>query len=184
MLTTPCQARACCSWRARSLGVSDDNRGMVTTTRDKWMLRSGTFLVWAVAAACAMFWGLKMSAGPSGAAVAPVDVAGPVTADPAAIARLLGATSGPTAVAPAAAVASRFVLVGVLAGRQNGGAALIAVDGKPARPVRVGGAVEDGLVLQSLQGRKAVLGSERDGTVTLEMAPLASAAAAVPALPR
>ena len=87
------------------------------------------------------------------------------------MARLLGASSGPLAAVPVAAVASRFTLLGVLAGRDSGGAALIAVDGKPARPVRVGGTLEEGLVLQSLSGRTAVLGADRDGpgTVTLEI---------------
>ena len=144
---------------------------MVTKTRDRWMPRAASFLLWAVAAGCAVFWGLRLAAPASGALVAPVDLGAPVAADPAAVARLLGATNGPLAAAPVAAVASRFTLVGVLAGRQNGGAALIAVDGKPARPVRVGGTLEEGLVLQSLSGRKALLGADRGGptTVTLEI---------------
>lgn len=144
---------------------------MVTNTRNRWMLRLATFLLWAGAAGCAVFWGLRLAAPASGALVAPVDLGGPATADPATVARLLGATTGPLAAVPVAAVASRFTLLGVLAGRQNGGAALIAVDGKPARPVRVGGTLEEGLVLQSLSGRQAVLGADRDGpaTVTLEI---------------
>ena len=134
------------------------------------MLRGGTFLLWAGAAGCAVFWGLRLAGPAGGAVVAPVDLGAPVAADPAAVARLLGATSGPLAVA-APAAASRFALIGVLAGRQNGGAALIAVDGKPARPVRVGGTLEEGLVLQSLSGHRAVLGADRNGpaTVTLDI---------------
>lgn len=145
---------------------------MVTSVRDKWMLQGVTFLVWAGAAACVVFWGLKMSASAGGGLVAPVELAGPAVVDVASVARLLGAVPGPASAGPA--VASRFTLLGVMAGRQNGGAALIAVDGKPARPVRVGSALEEGLVLQTIQGRQAVLGPERDGpaTVTLEMAPL------------
>ena len=47
--------------------------------------------------------------------------------------------------------ANRFTLIGVLSGRSSGGgAALIAVDGKPAKPFRVGAAVDEGLVLQAL----------------------------------
>ena len=141
---------------------------MVTNTRDKLMLRGGTFLLWAGAAGCAVFWGLRLAGPASGAMLAPVELGAPVSADPAAVARLLGATTGPVAAAPVA-VASRFTLIGVLAGRQNGGAALIAVDGKPARPVRVGGTLEEGLVLQSLSGRKAVLGADRDGPATLTL---------------
>ncbi len=58
-----------------------------------------------------------------------------------------------------------------MANRLGGGAALIAVDGKPARPFRVGTLVEEGLVLQSLEGRRALLGAERGGpsTLTLEL---------------
>ena len=135
------------------------------------MLRAATFLLWAGAAGCAVFWGLRLAAPASGALVATVDGGGPAAADPVAVARLLGASSGPLAAVPVAAVASRFTLLGVLAGRDSGGAALIAVDGKPARPVRVGGTLEEGLVLQSLSGRTAVLGADRDGpgTVTLEI---------------
>ena len=144
---------------------------MVTNTRNRWMLRAATFLLWAGAAGCAVFWGLRLAAPASGALVATVDGGGPAAADPVAVARLLGASSGPLAAVPVAAVASRFTLLGVLAGRDSGGAALIAVDGKPARPVRVGGTLEEGLVLQSLSGRTAVLGANRDGpgTVTLEI---------------
>ena len=134
---------------------------MVTNTRNRWMLRAATFLLWAGAAGCAVFWGLRLAAPASGALVAPVDAGGPAAADPVAVARLLGASSGPLAAVPVAAVASRFTLLGVLAGRDSGGAALIAV----------GGTLEEGLVLQSLSGRTAVLGADRDGpgTVTLEI---------------
>ena len=144
---------------------------MVTNTRNRWMLRAATFLLWAGAAGCAVFWGLRLAAPASGALVAPVDAGGPAAAGRVAVARWLGASGGPLAAVPVAAVASRFTLLGVLAGRDSGGAALIAVDGKPARPVRVGGTLEEGLVLQSLSGRTAVLGADRDGpgTVTLEI---------------
>jgi general secretion pathway protein C len=147
---------------------------MVTSSRDKWILRSSTLLVWALAAACAVFWGLKLFAPGPGPVVAPVAWAEPAAVDAAAVARLLGAPQGAPVAVAAAAVPSRYALQGVLAGRQSGGAALIAVDGKPARPVRVGAVVEEGLVLQSVQGRKALLGADRQGpaTVTLEMAPL------------
>jgi len=50
---------------------------------------------------------------------------------------------------------------------QESGAALIAVDGKPAKPYRVGAVVADGLVLQSTQGRRVNLGASMDGPQTL-----------------
>ncbi|TWO64440.1 general secretion pathway protein C, partial [Caenimonas sedimenti] len=77
--------------------------------------------------------------------------------------------------APAPALSSRFVLVGVVdAVRSREGAAVIAVDGKPARPFRVGAAVDDTLVVQSVEGRKAVLAPAAGGApaVTLELPPL------------
>jgi general secretion pathway protein C len=45
------------------------------------------------------------------------------------------------------------------------------VDGKPAKPYRVGATVDAGLVLQSLGPRQARLGAGQEGvtTVTLEM---------------
>ncbi len=64
-------------------------------------------------------------------------------------------------------VASRFQLLGVLDAGPDTGAALIAVDGKPAKPYRVGALVVEGLVLQSAQGRRISLGASIDGPQTL-----------------
>jgi general secretion pathway protein C len=44
---------------------------------------------------------------------------------------------------------------------------LIVVDGKPAKPFRVGAVVADGLVLQSAEGRRISLGASMDGAQTL-----------------
>ena len=71
----------------------------------------------------------------------------------------------PAAAAPT--LASRFQLQGVLAGGPDAGAALIAVDGKPAKPYRVGAVVADGWVLQSAQGRRVNLGASMNGPQTL-----------------
>jgi general secretion pathway protein C len=62
-------------------------------------------------------------------------------------------------------------LVGVVAGRSNKGAALIAVDGKPARAFRVGSKIDEGVVLQAVEPRRARLGSGADAAtaLTLEM---------------
>jgi general secretion pathway protein C len=72
---------------------------------------------------------------------------------------------------PAVSLASRFALVGVVAERSRRGAALIAVDGKPARPYRVGAAIDQGVLLQSVEGRRAVLSASVGGPalVTLEL---------------
>ena len=62
------------------------------------------------------------------------------------------------------------MLVGVAAGaRSGGGAALIAIDGKPAKPYRVGSAVDEGLVLQSVQARRAVLAATPEGPQVLAL---------------
>jgi general secretion pathway protein C len=68
-------------------------------------------------------------------------------------------------------VASRFALVGVVASRGDNATALIAVDGKPAKPIRVGGTVDEGLVLQSVEARRAILAASAGSSagVTLEL---------------
>ncbi|WP_332815166.1 type II secretion system protein N [Ramlibacter sp.] len=133
-----------------------------------------TLLVWAAAAASAAYWGLKVSGQGASGPVAAAGLRQPAPADPAAIARLLGSSAG-AAAAPAAgpqpSAASRFQLVGVVADKSQHGAALIVVDGKPAKPYRVGARVDEGLVLQSVQPRRAVLAPSMQGepAITLEL---------------
>lgn len=147
---------------------------MVTNTYSKWGVRLGTLALWAAAGASVVFWGLRLSAPPA-SGMAPVAPPAPLAPDAQALARLLGAAPAQAAApsaAPVAPLASRFMLVGVLSGRNSGGgAALIAVDGQPAKPYRVGAVVEEGLVLQALGPRQAQLGAAADGpaTVTLDM---------------
>nr|WP_325341104.1 type II secretion system protein N [Xylophilus sp.] len=126
-----------------------------------------TFVLWAAAAAGAAYWGLRLSA-PRDEVDVPVRLPAAAAPDAAALARVLGAV--PQAAAPAA---SRYVLLGVLAGRSSGsGAALIAVDGQPARPYRVGATVAEGVVVQSLGHRQAQLGPAGGAaTVQLELPP-------------
>lgn len=147
---------------------------MVTNTHSQWGMRLGTLVLWAAAGASVVYWGLRLSSRPSGMA-APVAAAAAAAPDTAALARLLGASPvAAVAKAPVAAPSSRFALLGVLSGRSSGGgAALIAMDGKPARPFRVGAQVDAGLVVQSLGPRQASLGASVDGptTVRLEMPP-------------
>ena len=59
-------------------------------------------------------------------------------------------------------------------GATGAGAALIAVDGRPPKPFAVGSAVEAGLVLQSVEGRRARLGPApgAPAALTLELPPL------------
>lgn len=139
----------------------------------RWFVAGSTFALWALVAASAVYWGLKLSSG-GAAANAPAPVRSQPPADPAAVARLLGASPRAAESAPVASLSSRFVLVGVVASRDRQGTALIAVDGRPAKPFRVGASVDEGLVLQSVENRRAVLAAGVTGppALTLELPPL------------
>jgi general secretion pathway protein C len=145
---------------------------MVTTASGVWGARVVTLLVWALVAGSATAWWLKLSVKAPPAPAVAVALAPPPPADPAALARVLGAQAVallPNAPPPVAG--SRLALVGVVANRSRSGAALIAVDGKPPKPFRVGAKVEEGLVLQSVAPRRAVLGPSASGpaSITLEL---------------
>lgn len=118
------------------------------------VVRAATALVWALAAAAAVYWGTRL-AGQGDAAVASVAVAAPPAADAASVARLLGALPAAEAAAP---VASRrkASLLGVVAA-VGGGAALIALDDGEPRPYRVGADVADGYRLAALDTQAARL---------------------------
>lgn len=143
---------------------------MVTNTDRSWGVRLATLALWALAGASVVYWGLRLSAPAAGLPVLAVAGARPAP-DAQALARLLGAVAAPAAaMAPVAGAASRFALIGVLAGRTSGGgAALIAVDGQPAKPYRVGAEVDAGLVLQALGPRQAHLGAALDGPAALTL---------------
>ncbi|HSH90487.1 MAG TPA: type II secretion system protein N [Ramlibacter sp.] len=143
---------------------------MVSNMQGKWVVAASTFAVWALVAASAVYWGLKLASRPAAAPGAAV-VRAPVPADPAAVARLLGSSPAVATAGPVMSVASRFSLQGVVASRTHDGAALIAVDGKPPKPYRVGAPVDENLVLKSVDSRHAVLASSMSGppVVTLEL---------------
>ena len=147
---------------------------MQTLAPSIWWPRGASFVLAALAAASASFWALKVSAVNTATSAPAAAMAGPVVIDAASVARALGGGPGAApAAAPSASLASRFAMVGVVADQHSGGAALISVDGKPAKPYRVGDAIEDGLVLQTVQARKAALGPTSGAAVlTLELPPL------------
>ena len=134
----------------------------------RMLARVSAFFVWALVAALAVFWGLRLLARPQPApshastVSESVSLGGDLT-------RLFGKPAVATTAAAAApvppAMASRFRLVGVMApkaGRADGaGLALIAVDGKPARAFAPGARVDGDLVLQSVGMRTAALGPAR-----------------------
>jgi general secretion pathway protein C len=155
----------------------NDNRPMQSNSHSSWGPRLAAFVLAALAAASAVYWALKWPG--TGAPTTPAVVATSESApaDPQALARALG--GGSTGVPAAANLAqpgagSRLSLVGVVANRRAGGAALISVDGKPARPYRVGSRIENDLVLLSVAPRSALLAPSADSpaSVKLEMQPL------------
>lgn len=145
-----------------------------------------TFLVWALVAASAVAWGLKLFVTPPGAppqatvAVQSQLPRGDVT-------RVLGADAPPP-VDPAAGESlasapadARFQLVGVVAPKGNetarDGVALIAVDGKPPKAFRVGAVVDGENVVQAIRLRGADLGPQGGKVVVaLNIPPPAAAA--------
>ena len=145
------------------------------------LARWSTFVVWALVAACALLWGLKLFvAGPPLPPRTPVASTAPVPRGD--LSRLLG-VEAPVAVVAANEPApdARYQLVGVVTPRAakaaGEGLALIAVDGKPARAFRVGAVVDGSTVLKTVAARGATLGP-RDGAalVALNLAPPAPAA--------
>lgn len=135
-------------------------------------MRAATLGLWTLAAGSMVYWGLRLSAGLPDTLAPPPPASAGVTIDAQAVGRVLGAE--PVATPQAVSLASRFVLQGVVAEASGRGAALIAVDGKPARSYRVGSVVEEGLLLQSVAPRQATLAVALDSpaALTLEMPPL------------
>jgi general secretion pathway protein C len=146
---------------------------MQTNAYSQWSIRIVTFALAALAAGSAAYWVLKSVGTDASSAAPPVALASAPPVEPLAVARALGgglvlAQAEPGVGPP---VSNRYVLAGVVADRSHGGAALIAVDGKPAKPFRIGAAVDDRLVLQSVAGRRAVLAANLNAPaeVTLEL---------------
>jgi len=131
-------------------------------------LRVTSLLVWAVVAYSAVVFALQW-----GDAV-PVDavVAGSEQkqvapyVDALAVSKALGGAAVQSA---SASLASRFVLVGVMDGGPSQGVALISVDGKPAKPYRLGQAVSEGFVVVGTGPKKAELGPQLGAPATLQL---------------
>ena len=141
---------------------------MVKTAQSVWVTRLVTLALAALAAGSAAYWVLQWPS--SAAPLAPAQVVALAVPDTAAVGRALGggAIAQPTANADVLA-SSRFVLTGVVTGGANHGAALIAVDGKPARAFRVGAVVSDPWVLRSVEPRRAVLGGSAGADMALDL---------------
>ena len=146
------------------------------------LARLSAFVLWALVAATAVFWGLRVLVRPASAPPAAV-VASDAASPRVDLTRLLGAV--PVAqVAPVAQVDAnaRFRLLGIMAPKLSAtgpahGVALIAVDGKLPKAFRVGATVDGETLLQSVSLRSAALGPARGGAgFTLELPPLTGAA--------
>ena len=146
--------------------------------------RLSAFVIWALVAATAVFWGLRLWTRSAEAPPYTVPV-GDVAVARGDLSRLLGATPAATAaVAATPEAASRFRLIGIMAPKaaaasaQPGqGVALIAVDGKPPKAFVVGSSLDANLVLQSVSLRTAAIGpAQGAAAVTLELPPLVAAA--------
>lgn len=146
---------------------------MQTNAYSQWSTRIVTFALAALAASSGAYWVLKGAGTGASSAAPPVALASAPPLDPRAVAQALGGSLVLAQAEPGAgpAASSRYLLAGVVADRSRGGAALISVDGKPAKPFRIGAAVDDRLVLQSVAGRRAVLAANLNAPaeVTLEL---------------
>jgi general secretion pathway protein C len=151
-------------------GALNDNRAMSRRIPSPWPVRLTTLALWALAAASAAFWGLRLST-PASLPAAPASPAAVAAPDVQAMARLLGVQPSAAMASAQPAAGSRYALVGLLAGQDGAsGAALIAVAGRPAKPFRVGSTVDGDLVLQSLDAHAAKLGpAGAQATLTLSV---------------
>lgn len=147
--------------------------------------RLSAFLVWALVAAGVAFWALRLMVRPTAlpAHVQTVDTRVVAGGD---FVRMFGAAPVAESAAPAPiAESSRFKLLGVLApvahegspARSRSGVALIAVDGKTAKPYAVGASLDDTLILQAVSRRSASIGPAGGAaSVVLELPPPAAPA--------
>ena len=136
-----------------------------------------SLVIWAAVSAATVYWGLHLWVKPQpipGQAVL-AQAAPPQAAD---LSRLLGTSPvQPVAQVQLVAAESRFKLLGVVAPRagQPGadqGLALISVDGKPPRAIRLGRELEPGLRLLAVSQRQVDLGAGGNApklTLTLPM---------------
>lgn len=156
---------------------SDARNGKAFHDNRRMLARISAFVIWSLVAASAVFWALRLAASPP--QVPPYAVAvGTSVVVRGDLGRLFGVPQRTAAAAqPAAEAPSRFRLMGVMAPRAaaaqaepGSGIALIAVDGKPAKPYAVGARLDSDLVLQSVGLRTASLGPAQGArSVLLEL---------------
>ncbi len=157
------------------------------------LARLSAFAIWALVAATAVFWGLRLfvSAPAAPAYTVAVGDAATVRGD---LTRLLGsAPAVPVSAATAPEASSRFRLFGIVAPKGGGsestasgrGVALIAVDGKMPKAFPVGSQIDGDLVLQTVSLRTVSIAAGKGApAITLELPrPLPAATGALSAAP-
>jgi general secretion pathway protein C len=128
-------------------------------------------LVWAALAGSLVFWGLRLFARP-GAVPPQVQTVAIDQAVQGDVLRLLGAVAPVgEAAAPPPAAAARFKLVGAVASTGAGPSwAVLVVDDRPARVVRLGASVDGQWVLQGVTAKGVSLGPPgAPAQITLEL---------------
>jgi len=149
-------------------------------------MRLLSFVIWALVAASAVFWLTRLLSRSDPAPSHTVTASAGASVASADLSRLLGSTRTAAAEPQAAPAAdARFKLIGVVAPKAaapDSGLALIAVDGKPPRPVLLGGVVDGPLVLLAVNHRRAELGpAGGEATVRLELPAIPEANRSTPA---
>jgi len=139
----------------------------------RWGVGLATALVWALAAGSALYWGLHARQPVAPNLPPAIGAPGPGV-DAQAVARALGVPQSGAHDADASqpAIASRVRLSGVIT-HGAGGAALLAVDGKPPKPYRVGAQVDGDWVVHAVSPHAVELadGAQR---ASIEMPPLSA----------
>ena len=157
------------------------------------LARLSAFAIWALVAATAVFWGLRLfvSAPAAPAYTVAVGDAATVRGD---LTRLLGsAPAVPVSAAAAPEASSRFRLFGIVAPKGGSsestasgrGVALIAVDGKMPKAYPVGSQIDGDLVLQTVSLRTVSIAAGKGApSITLELPrPLPAATGALSSAP-
>ncbi len=137
------------------------------------------FFIWALVAASAAFWGIKVFAAPRAVPLGAQSPQGGGTAN-GPMERLFGAVVVPTVTTPVAPPeSSRYQLVGVIAppnGTVQGGFAVISIDNQPAHAWHVGATIDGNTALLSVSKRGAEFGPPGGPTsFTLQLPEPASA---------
>lgn len=126
-------------------------------------------LLWLLAVLVTGYWLLQLWGREPLTPVAAI-AGNPLMTDAVTVGRVLGALpEAPVVAAVAPPLSSRFRLLGLVGQPGQRGAALIAIDGQPPKPVSVGAVVEAELLLLSVDRRVVRLGARVDDPAAFEL---------------